>query len=276
MFEVCCLSRGETKAELGTEVLYRRYLRFYLTFHLLYILLSLASIIAFYHESWEAFYIASFVLLSLDTLLIAGLLLRPEQGPDKRVIGIAFIMTFLSTLMYLISRCYALFSPDVSDFYSCCIVIFLMFFIFTKCRCMYHIYRFNRFNSFEKTTTRLAAKSAIAIDEESWTHEDIHNGTMSEVGAGNTEYVTMNDPDTIGDLQQSAAGRKRQHSMRSNRSSSAASDNSSLDLGNLHIDRGSLDSTKSSASVHEFCAVTGADTVSSRPGSNRSSIDERE
>ena len=100
--------------------------------------------------------------------------------------------------------------------------------------------------------------------------EDIQNGTMSAVGAGNTNYVTMKDIDSIGDLPQSPErrGNAMGNGMRSNRSS-ITSDNSSLDLGNLNV---SFDSTKSSGSVHEFCAVTGADTV----GSKRSSIDDKQ
>ena len=134
MFRVCCLTKGETKESLGKEVLYRRYLKFYLTFHILYALLTVSEIIAFYHEYWEGFYVASLLCLVVDIVLICGLLLRPEVGPHKQFIYTAFAMTILTLLVYAVGRLYAFFSPHVSGFYSGCIVVFLCFFVFTKAR----------------------------------------------------------------------------------------------------------------------------------------------
>lgn len=261
MFRICCLRKGETARSIAKEVLYRRYLKFYLSFHIFYVIITLIEYILFLSEDWSGFYLSSFIFLLIDCIMIIGLLLRPEQGPDKRVVYFAFATTCLTLLLYIISRLYAFFSPHTSNIYSGFLVIFLLFFIFTKSRCMYHIWRFNRFNSFEKTTTRLSNTSPIEINEESWSHND-----GFEVGAGNTKYITMKDNvdindrdhtdtdrDTITDLPIRSVSIDRANGLRSDsmKSDGSVLSNDSLDLGNVNI---SINSDKSSPK-HSFHAV---------------------
>lgn len=237
MCKACCLKKGETLDTVSKETLYRRYLRFYLGFHIIYSIGTLIEYILLYGEYWSVSYLLSFIFLVIDCMMISGLLLRPEKGPDRRVVYMAVIMTSITLLLYTISRMFAFASPHVDAVYSGFVIIFLLVFVFIKARCLYHIYRFNRFNSFEKNTHRLSQNDPIEINEESWsrknTQDDDHNGI--------TNYVTMQDEDGdgIGVIPIDSVGSPPK-SFRSN--------NSSLDLGNVNI-HNSMDSQHSFRSI---------------------------
>eukprot|EP00485_Elphidium_margaritaceum_P011169 CAMPEP_0202704656 /NCGR_PEP_ID=MMETSP1385-20130828/17310_1 /ASSEMBLY_ACC=CAM_ASM_000861 /TAXON_ID=933848 /ORGANISM="Elphidium margaritaceum" /LENGTH=143 /DNA_ID=CAMNT_0049362737 /DNA_START=315 /DNA_END=743 /DNA_ORIENTATION=- len=134
---------------------------------------------------------------------------------------------------------------------------------------MYHIYRFNRFNSFEKKTTHLSTQQPIEITEESWSHND---GDNFEVGAGHTKYVTMKDVQehdedeqnvSLGNLHNGGTGTQDDDQVSElppsqthiNRTHSDESSNGSLDLGNVEVIASSYGSDKSQ---HSFHAVAGA------------------